>query len=347
MSLKRKLFLATLLMFGVVGCAQRGALGRNPQGDGPLKNTAWARVRNNAGPYRFQEGCKPRSVMPPADVPVRGKVILIHGFTACPQQFIEWSERLRAEGWISYFLLMPGHGRFPSSRSKEDFNSVPGHKQIEEYSQLARDAVALAKGDSLPTVIVGLSVGGAVALDAVLQAPERFDRAMLVSPFFAVSNSFLRRFGVPVLGRIPIVQDKVIGWGAPCVDEMRRGRAGICSFRLQQLLAAQLYGKSVSAKARLVDTHIQILGVHDDGAASNRAIQATAKNLGLETQADVSACFYRQGANHSLFSRFDSPDEDKFWLDSLLDSSTDFVDHGAWFGRESLSPGQIFPTCKL
>jgi len=339
-------FLAVLLVLGLGGCAQRGPLGRNPQSEGS-SNTAWERVKDRAGPHRFQEACKPLHVMPPAGVPVRGKVILIHGFTACPQQFFEWSERLRAEGWISYFLLMPGHGRSPTATGKEDFEFVPGHQKIDDYAQLASDAVELARGDSLPTVIVGLSVGGAVALDAVLEAPESFDRALIVSPFFAVSNDLLRHFGVPVLGRVPFIQEKMIGWGAPCVEEMRLGRAGICNFRLHQLLTAQLYGKSVYAKARPVDTRIQILGVQNDGAASNAWIEATAQMLGLGTEDDVSACFYGAGANHSLFSRFDSPAEDKFWMDSLLESATDFADHGARFASEPSESGKTFPTCRL
>jgi hypothetical protein len=45
------------------------------------------------------------------------------------------------------------------------------------------------------------------------------------------------------------------------------------------------------------------------------------KTRGMKT----SACFYPAPANHSLLSTFDTPQEDKFWLPSVLENTTRFL----------------------
>jgi len=311
-------------------CAHQGA-GREPQGESAL-NQAWSEAVLQTKNLELQSPCKPRSVVPPRGVAVRGKVILIHGFTACPQQYFEWSERLAEAGWISYMLLLPGHGRKPLADGSDDFSAFPGAGQDEAYENVAKAAVAIARADSLPTVVVGLSVGGAIALDAVLRSPEDFERALLVSPFFAASNTLLRSVGLPLVGHVPFLRKKRIGWGPSCVDELKRGRGGVCNFRFDQLDTAQSYGKRVVRHTRPVTTQVQIIGIQNDGAASNEWILKAAKKLGWnKNPRQIEGCFYQEGANHSLFSRFDSPDQNKFWLESLLNSATEFVDESKPF----------------
>jgi pimeloyl-ACP methyl ester carboxylesterase len=284
-------------------------------------------------------------VSPPAGVPVRGKVIMIHGFTACPQQFFEWSEQLAEKGWVSYLLTMPGHGRSPLPGGGEDFESIPGYGDDSGYADLARDVVKLAKSDELPTVVVGVSVGGAIALDAVLQSPEDFEQALLLSPFFAVAHGLGRTLGLPLVGRAPFIQNKMIGWGAPCIEEMKLGRGGVCNFRLHHIATAQSYGKKVAESAKPVVTRVQFIGVQDDPAASNEWSLYAAQKLGWKPGSSaVAACHYRKPANHSLLSRFDAPKEDKFWLDALLRDASAFVDESKFFPASGGS-AKVFPLC--
>ncbi|MEO5667105.1 MAG: alpha/beta fold hydrolase [Bdellovibrionota bacterium] len=344
--MRKRLFILLGAGFGLSSCAHHSFPFREPQSE-VAPNTVWNGIISRVAVSKLQEPCVPRRIVPPHGVAIRGKVIMIHGFTACPQQYFELSERLAAEGWISYLLLLPGHGRVKRAGGIDDSDSFPGHGLIAPYDALANDVVALARADSLPTTVVGLSVGGAVALDAVLKAPADFDRALLISPFFAANDNFLRTFGLPVLGRVPLTDNHRIAWGPVCLDEMKRGRGGDCSFKLHQLSTVQAYGKKVSNKSHSVSTKIQIIGVEEDGAASTSWIRRTAKKLGIgKSSSDASACFYPEGANHSLLSRFDHPDENKYWLSSLLKSATAFIDQGRRFEAAPATSDKI-PGCRF
>jgi len=46
---------------------------------------------------------------------------------------------------------------------------------------------------------------------------------------------------------------------------------------------------------------------------------------------NAEACFFEPGVNHSLISRFDAPDEDKFWLPAVESQIARFVATGEPF----------------
>ena len=336
------LLLSTLL---VASCAQTGQ-DRIPA-SGWKENAAWRHYINNTvlqTGYPIQEGCEPRRYDPPEGVSPRHKVLLVHGFTACPQQFHDWSESLAQKGVVVYLFLLPGHG----FKGTEEHKYLPdGRDGIAALQALENHLIAVARGDSLPTTVGGLSVGGAVATNALLRSPASFDRGIFFTPYYEAGSTMVRLAHKTVGGLVnPLSGGHQIGWGPSCLEEERLGRSGICTFRLKHLRTVNEYGATVLRNARPLVNHIQFVGVESDPAASSGAIRKVAERMGHSIAARNHACFYKKGANHSLLSRFDSPNENKFWKAALLRDATDFVLYGRAFKESGSSSESGFKQCK-
>lgn len=98
--------------------------------------------------------------------PSRPPLALVHGAGGSR---LQWPAALRRlEGWTVYSLDLPGHGR----------SSGPGEKTIEGYvGRVLGWAEALRLG---PAVLVGHSMGGAIAMLLALTAPERVAGLILI-----------------------------------------------------------------------------------------------------------------------------------------------------------------------
>jgi hypothetical protein len=254
----------------------------------------------------------------------------VHGFTACPQQYFEWAELLSKTGIVVYLFTLPGHGKIKLADGQDNFKNLPSHNNFEKYTSLTEVINKVALSDHLPSSIGGLSVGGAIALHAAATSATPYDKIIMFSPFFKMPNFFRRHIFGPIMGNIPVLEDKKIGWGDGCYDEQKRGRAGVCEFTISQVYTAQVYGEYVMSLAKNISptTLVQIAGVEKDKGSDTNATKEVSKLLGYNTNDKISICFYPNGANHSLLSRFDTPDEDKYWLPSLLNGATSFIVNG-------------------
>lgn len=302
-------------------------------------NAEWERYLKYVPMKDLQKGCEPRRINPPEGVRAKGKIMLVHGYTACPQQFFEWAEILSKKGIVVYLFLMPGHGKKKLPDGSDNTKDFPEHNDYEGYSKLAESINKVAAADELPSSIAGLSVGGAVALHAAATASVPYEKLLLISPFFKMPNFLQRYFLAPIVGNTPFVKNKIIGWGEGCYDEIKRGRAGVCDFSISQVYTAQVYGKHVMTLGENLNsfTQVQLIGVEKDPGADNGAMKKVIQDIGFTKEDHVSACFYPKGSNHSLFSRFDSPDQDKFWLSSLLRDASNYVEKKQKFPAQKAS----------
>jgi hypothetical protein len=67
-------------------------------------DAAWTDYLSKLDSSSIQPNCFPKRVSPPSGTATQGTVILIHGYTACPQQFFAWADELAGRG---YEVLMP------------------------------------------------------------------------------------------------------------------------------------------------------------------------------------------------------------------------------------------------
>lgn len=311
----------------------------------------------------LQENCKPKFYSANTSTSFKGTVVLHHGFTACPQQFFELAENyLAPAGYDVVLTVLPGHGGVWDADGNDDLEGLMGRDDFEkissEYVADINHVMEVASGER---VVGGLSVGAEFALDSSMTAPQLYKKVILLSPFFRLSTvkkefepgkhlflKILQEVAGPINSKRPELIDilsdprppvllrpfkglknKRNSWGKGCSKTERDlGRAGTCDFTLDKISAVQKYGELLMNRELPQNLQIQIVGVDRDPTADVSAMIKMYERMNLETTSDASFCLLPKSFNHSLLSRFDSPSEDKFWIPSLLDQITSFVDHG-------------------
>jgi pimeloyl-ACP methyl ester carboxylesterase len=272
--------------------------------------------------YPLQTACKP-FYLPPQG-PRKGTVLLFHGYSACPQQFWELAPHLAARGFAVYVPVLPGHGRRSRQEAEkwlDEPSDLPTETSWRRYEEYAAQIAQIMPKEGIRAVM-GLSLGGAVAASALIQAPKQFDRGILGAPLLDInppSNYFLP----PLSALAPEYPAK---WDDSCEVERAGGRGGYCQFRLRALRGMQRLGQETLLRLNEIKIPIQIVGVEKDGTASNSAQKEASEHL---PQNQI--CLFEKGANHSLLSRFDSPFEDKFWIAPLNAMSLSFIEKGSYF----------------
>jgi carboxylesterase len=112
--------------------------------------------------------------------------LLIHGFPGTPAEMRPLAHSLNRIGWTAQGILLPGFGA--------DIESLPKRKNS-EWVRAAETALVALQNDHRPTLIIGNSMGGALAI----QAAARFkpDGLILINPFWQLDNRLWRL--LPVL----------------------------------------------------------------------------------------------------------------------------------------------------
>lgn len=102
---------------------------------------------------------------------------LIHGFPGSPLEMRPFADVLHAQGWTVHGLLLPGFGA--------DINSLP-ERRYEEWLDHIITQVTLHRVPSAPLMIVGFSMGGALAVSAAARLKP--DALVLLAPFLKVNH---------------------------------------------------------------------------------------------------------------------------------------------------------------
>jgi pimeloyl-ACP methyl ester carboxylesterase len=312
----------------------------------PSFEMKWEEITAAADRLPIQPKCKPerRSTLP--GTTYQGIVILIHGFTGCPPQFDALAEKLNEVGFETFSMLLPGEGRLPQSNGHDDLSAMPDEKNWRDYFDLSAEVNDLASRAEGLRIIGGLSIGGALALEAALEQPSLYDRVMLFSPFFDPALGVTRTL-LELTKSIPALGDVVIEGGNPCRQDNREGRVGTCSFKIKGAQSIQSVGRDIYPRvAPLKQTQVQIVGVTDDDTAYAEDMRSSAIHLGGPSSS-VSACFFPKGVNHSIISTTDDIHENKWWLPGLLTYATRFIATGETIPTAGLSKESPFHLCDV
>lgn len=313
----------------------------------------WARYREAVEADELQPDCRPRLVEPAPGVEYRGTVVLLHGFSACPQQFFELAEDLAAAGYRSVLPLLPGHGLRFDRPDGDDTRALPvAGDWRAAYDQLAIAINGLMEYADGTRVIGGLSAGGAASLYISLQRPELYDRQIVFAPFFAPGGGALAGTVAAVSASTPAVRSasvKPFGIKQPCLDKRAAGRAGFCNYQIKHVGALTALGSFLQSAllAEPLPMRLQFIGTENDPVVSNERARAV-----LQAQARggrVSACFMPAGVPHAMISAVDSPGVEMYWVDSLYAGTVRFVAGGDAFPAEPgpSEPEAPFPRCRL
>jgi alpha-beta hydrolase superfamily lysophospholipase len=313
----------------------------------------WVNYLDRVDPGSLQNDCRPRLVEPDRSVPYRGTVVLLHSFTACPQQFFELSELLALQGFRSMLILLPGHGRQFEEAAGDNLRGLSSDRNWEKkYAGLAAEVngiMAYAEGDR---VIGGLSAGGAASLYINSQAAELYDRHILFAPFFAPSPGSASDQTGSATSPTPIVSSAAVslfGTKQACLEKRGQGRAGICDYQEKHLAALNALGRSnlETVRESPLTVRLQLVGVEKDTVVSNIDI---GEFLRLQEKTDqTSACFFPDGVPHEMISQYEFPGVEMYWMDSLLNGSIGFITVGQRFppiGKVSVFEAP-FPVCAM
>ncbi|MEU9729983.1 alpha/beta fold hydrolase [Streptomyces sp. NPDC048002] len=114
-------------------------------------------------------------------------VLLCHGFTGSPQSLRPWAEYLAARGLTVSLPLLPGHG------TRWEDLQLTGWQDW--YAEVDRELTALRERSSY-LFVVGLSMGGALALRLAAKHGDAIDGVVVVNPANKVHGAAARALPV-------------------------------------------------------------------------------------------------------------------------------------------------------
>ena len=152
------------------------------------------------------------SVHPEAELYVGGSgpvgVLLCHGFSGSPKSMRPWADHLEAAGYRVSLPRLPGHG---TTWTELNLTTWP-----DWYAAVERAFVAL-EGECEQVFVVGLSMGGALALRLAEQLGPRVAGLVLVNPVIHSDDPRIKiLFALRVLGSLGGIANDI---AKPGVDE--------------------------------------------------------------------------------------------------------------------------------
>src|SRR5690349_23518158 len=118
--------------------------------------------------------------------PVERSLVLLHGFTNCPQQFDALGRHFFDRGWN---VLIP---RYPRHGYTDRLNTSIAELRAEHLVAVANRATEVGAGLGDRLTVAGLSLGG-ILTGLLAQTREDIERAVLIAPMLGLK---------PIPGRV-------------------------------------------------------------------------------------------------------------------------------------------------
>ncbi len=207
---------------------------------GPTANRYDRRSRSSPS-HLVPDGNRTFEIVPTGEI--AGGALLIHGLTDSPYSMRAVGDTLKASGYYSLALRMPGHGTVPAGLT----NIV-----WEDWLAAVRIGVSHVReriGPDKPLMLVGYSNGGALALKYALDQVEnggglRATRLALISPMIGVAPFAWMSRVISLLAPIPYFEKArwldVMPEYNPFKYNSFPANAALQSWRLTTTLQAQI-----------------------------------------------------------------------------------------------------------
>jgi carboxylesterase len=163
-------------------------------------------------------------------------LLLLHGFTNCPQQFDELGKQFYAMGWN---VLIP---RYPRHGYTDRMSTSLSELRTEHLVAVANRSATAAAGLGEHLTVAGLSLGGVLA-GHLAQTQASVERAILIAPMFGLKT--IPAPGLSALARLADVLPNFFMWWDPKLKDGRGPAHGYPRFATRAYAALFHTGSGV------------------------------------------------------------------------------------------------------
>jgi carboxylesterase len=241
-------------------------------------------ARRPLGPDGIIAGAQPFEL----DAPAGRAVLLVHGGGDTPQTLRYLADVLHARGYAVRAPLLPGHGR-----TLRDFTNVAA----DAWLDAVRSEYRAMRARYSWVGVIGLSMGGALAVQLAAELDGELPALGLVAPYLTIP-SFVRRAArlAPVWGpMLPYVRSADSGRSIHDPAEEAKSRAyGI--FTAAALRALMITADRASALLSRVTAPTLVIQSRDDNRITPAACEQSFRALGAREKRLV----WVEGAGHII-----------------------------------------------
>lgn len=221
----------------------------------------------------LQKGCESRLYIH-SERPKRGTLIMFHGFTAGCWQFDPLARAAYQDGYDVYVPRLPGHG-LKDAQGVEDPSRLVRGQDWGRYVAFGDRCFALARDLGGPVSVLGLSVGGNVALVTAERHPE-VAKVVAYAPFLMCKEPRVQRLflathaaDIATHGEACRLLDGLkYSWGEECrLDTLSGKRPGHSYFFASNAYGATELGWKVIEDAPKLNATMQLFVTAADDAA--------------------------------------------------------------------------------
>lgn len=238
------------------------------------------------GQLTLQPNMASRLQTQPDPAMAKGTLVMYHGFTAGVWQYDLLAAKAFEAGYNVYIPRLPGHGAV-DAEGKSSPHDLPTSRTAHRYDLFAEQTFQQARSLGAPVSVLGLSVGGALALRVAETHPAEVKRAVVYAPFLRPANAAWIFDGARGADVVPLDPGDATlsavnwGWGPECDALENAGqRGGHCKFSLGNIHGALALGQKAIEGAAAIQAPVQFFVTASDDAAEEDAIKRVYKAAG-------------------------------------------------------------------
>jgi len=198
-------------------------------------------------------------------------VVLFHGLSASPTQFVRFAHELHAHGHNVIVPRLPRHGH------QNRLSKALAHLTADDLRQFAGETVELASELGERVVIGGFSLGGLLTTWIAERYP--IERAVAIAPFFGISWVPNRLMGS--LARVMLALPNRFPWWDPIARERQMPEHGYPRYATHALAQSYLLARDVISDAERGVAANRLIFVTNsrEAAVNNRAVRVLERRL--------------------------------------------------------------------
>lgn len=198
-------------------------------------------------------------------------VVLFHGLSASPTQFVRFAGELHAHGHNVIVPRLPRHGH------ENRLSNALAHLTADELRLVARESIEIAEGAGERVAVAGFSLGGLLATWIAQRFP--IERAVAIAPFFGVSWMPNRLMGS--LAQVMLSFPNRFAWWDPIAREKQLPAHGYPRYATHAVAQSYLLAREVLSDAEKGVAARRLIFVTNarEAAVNNRAVRRLERRM--------------------------------------------------------------------